>query len=69
MNIQEKEKYIEELKAGLEKIRYPKNPFADYVILPEYFYSDINGPESATYIENAAKAFKIAKSLSSEVVD
>ena len=69
MNIQEKEKYIEELKASLEGIRYPKNPFRDYVILPEYFDSGVYGPESATYIENAAKAFKIAKSLSSEVVD
>ena len=69
MNIREKEKYIEDLKAALESIRYPKNPFKDYVLIPEYYDSGINGAESPVYIANADKAYKIARSLTTDITD
>lgn len=69
MNIKEKEEYIEQLKQTLESIKYPDNPFKNYVITSEFFDSGINSLESPEYMANASRAFKIAKTLSTDISD
>jgi hypothetical protein len=69
MNIKEKEAYIEYLKDTLESINYPDNPFSKYVIIDEYYESSMPGCNENRYKEQAAAAFSIAQSLSTDIME
>lgn len=69
MTIKEKEAYIEYLKDILEGIKYPDNPFSKYVILPEYYESGIYNVNEDSYRASADRAFRIAQSLSTDIME
>ena len=69
MNIKEKEAYIEYLKDTLDGIKYPDNPFSKYVIFPEYYESGIVGCDTPERFAEVDMAFKIAQSLSTDIVE
>ena len=69
MNIKEKEAYIEYLKDTLEGIKYPDNPFSKYIIFDEYYESGLYCGNENRYREQAAAAFSIAQSLSTDIME
>lgn len=69
MNIKEKEAYIEYLKETLDDIMYPDNPFSKYVILSEYYDSGSYAGDENKYRARADRAFRIAQSLSTDIME